>query len=84
MTGASNLATREGWEQSGVVESKVWLSALIPGRTRDEHAAAHGQEVGLNESFDVGGESLDYPADPSGSPENIINCLCSMVAQLKE
>jgi hypothetical protein len=44
--------------------------------TRQEHADADGQSVGLNETFSVSGEDLMYPADPSGSPGNTYNCLC--------
>lgn len=82
MTGADNAGTMAGWEQSGVVKGKTWLSALAPNRTRDEHAAAHGQTVKLFEKFDVGGEKLEYPGDPIGAPGNIINCLCSMTAEV--
>ena len=38
---------------------------------------ADGQEVGIDEAFDVGGEALMYPADPAGSPGNIIRCRCT-------
>jgi HK97 family phage portal protein len=82
-TGTSNSGSLEAWRQSEVVSGKSWLSALTD-RTRDAHAEAHGQEVGIDEPFIVGGESLDYPGDPSGSPGNIINCLCSTLAVLKE
>lgn len=82
MTGADNAGTLEAWEQSGVVKGKTWLSALLPDRTRDEHAAAHGQTVKLDESFEVGGESLAHPGDPRASVGNIANCLCSMTAEL--
>lgn len=80
MTGASNSGSVEAWRQSGVVRGKTWISALQPDRTRDAHAAAHGQTVGLNEMFVVDGESLLYPGDPAGSPGNIINCLCVTIA----
>lgn len=80
MTGASNDGRYEAWNQSGVVRGKTWISALQADRTREAHAAAHGQTVGLNELFTVDGESLQYPGDPSGSPGNIINCLCSAIA----
>jgi hypothetical protein len=80
MTGASNAGTVEAWRQSEVVSGKTWISALQPGRTRDAHAEAHGQTVPLNGMYVVGGESLDYPGDPYGSPGNIINCLCSEIA----
>lgn len=84
MTGASNAGSVEAWKQSEVVSGKVWISALIPDRTRDAHAEAHGQEVGLNEVFTVDGENLMYPGDPQGSPGNIINCLCGTTAVVEE
>ncbi len=84
MTGSSNEGAFEAWNQSGVVRGKTWISALQPGRTRDAHAAAHGQTVGVNEMFDVDGEHLMYPGDPNGSPGNIINCLCGMIAVVEE
>ncbi len=84
MTGSGNFGSQEAWEQSNVVRGKTWISALIPGRTRDEHAAAHGQTVGIHEMFSVGGESLEYPGDPSASPGNIINCLCTQIAIVEE
>jgi HK97 family phage portal protein len=79
-TAMSNTGSFEAWSQSEVVKGKTWISALQPGRTRDAHAAAHGQTVGLNEMFLVDGENLMYPGDPQGSPGNIINCLCAAVA----
>lgn len=84
MTGASNAGIFEAWNQSGIVTGKEWESALQPGRTRDAHAEAHGQIVGLNEYFTVGGEQLMFPGDPAGSPENIINCLCTMLEVIEE
>lgn len=80
MTGASNAGSWEAWKQSEVVKGKTWISALQPGRTRDAHAAAHGQTVGLNEMFLVDGENLMYPGDPQGSPGNVVNCLCAAIA----
>jgi len=84
MTGAANFGSNEAWSQSGVVDEHMWISALLPDRTRDEHAAAHGQVVKLGERFTVGGESLRYPGDPEGRPENIVNCLCVDVAVVAE
>ena len=79
----SNGGTMEAWRQSGVVESKTWLSALLPDRTRDWHADAHGQTVALDADFEVGGEAMAHPGDRRGSPENVINCLCSMTAGVR-
>jgi hypothetical protein len=54
---------------------KVWISDQGES-ARDEHMDANGQAVALSENFSVGGESLEYPGDPGGSAENIINCKC--------
>ena len=47
-------------------------------RVRDDHADADGQIVAMGAPFEVGGESLLYPGDPDGSPENVINCRCTV------
>ncbi len=55
---------------------KAW-SPTLDDRTRPEHAAMDGSEpIGMDELFDVGGEMLDRPGDPAGSPENTISCRC--------
>lgn len=76
---ASNAGSMSGARVLGdyAPQRKVWIATLDP-RTRDAHADADGQEVGLDEPFVVGGESLDYPGDPAGSPENVINCRCTV------
>jgi uncharacterized protein with gpF-like domain len=84
MTGASNFGTDQAWRQSEVVAGKIWISALIPDRTRDSHFEAHGQVVKLGEMYSVGGASLAYPGDPSGPPGEIINCLCVEQAVIKD
>jgi uncharacterized protein with gpF-like domain len=48
-------------------------------RIRDTHAMAHGQTKGLNEYFNVGGDLLMFPGDVGGSPEEIINCRCTIM-----
>jgi len=45
---------------------------------RPAHEDADGQEVPIDEPFDVDGEELMYPGDPSGSEGNVINCQCTM------
>lgn len=76
---ASNAGDLVGWRESGVAGSKTWL-ATMDDRCRPEHAEADGQTVGLDEQFEVGGESCDYPGDPALSPENSCNCRCTMTA----
>lgn len=57
---------------------KQWVT-VVDGRQRDAHDEAHLQIVRHDEPFIVGGEALDFPRDPAGSPWNIINCRCHMV-----
>lgn len=64
-------------EAGYLVTLKTWTS-VGDEKVRDAHADADGQEVESSESFDVGGESLDYPGDPNGSPGNVINCRCGL------
>lgn len=74
---ANNKASLEGLKQAGV-KTKTWLTA-IDERTREWHVEADGQTVGIDEPFIVNNEELDFPGDPKGSPENIINCRCTVV-----
>ena len=68
---------KEAFRVSGVQE-KQWLSQR-DGRVRESHDLVDGQQVALNQSFDVMGVALDFPGDPSGPPEEIINCRCTMI-----
>ena len=60
-------------------QKKRWV-AVSDGRTRDGHAAANGQEVGIDEPFIVRYKGQDikmkYPHDGSGGAGNNINCRC--------
>ncbi len=71
-------AVRDVSEELGIKMLKVWLPTL-DDRTRPEHQAMAGADpVPLDEQFDVGGEMMDRPGDPSASPENTINCRCAL------
>lgn len=82
-----NWAELEGYKESEFVDLKGWLSARVPN-SREEHIDAANQyednPIPLAEPFVVGGEALMFPGDPSGSPGNIINCLCSLFPAGKE
>ncbi len=65
-------------EDSEALGTKEWISTN-DDRTRPDHVEVNGQQVHINEKFKVGGESLAFPGDPSGSPENIINCRCQII-----
>lgn len=60
-----------------VVAGKEWVS-VRDERVRDAHADADGQTVGTVDPFSVEDEDLLYPGDPNGSPDNIINCRCTL------
>ncbi len=73
--GAANAGAFGAAKETGLDLRKEWLAAE-DDRTRPDHAAADGQIVGMDESFDVGGSSLAYPGDPSAPADQIINCRC--------
>ena len=72
---AAQAGAQSAAKSTGFPMRKVWLSGAGE-RTREDHAAADGQTVALDEPFTVGGESLMYPGDPAGSAEQVINCRC--------
>lgn len=72
---ASQWAQVEAIRDTGLVLRKEWVAANDE-RTRVFHGDANGQIVGPDEKFLVGGEELEFPGDPNGSAENVINCRC--------
>jgi len=86
MAKVENWGQLEGYKQSELVELKGWLSAFLP-TTRESHAEADqhysDNPIPLNEAFEVGGELLQYPGDPSGSPGNVIECKCATYPEVK-
>jgi len=73
---AGNAGIFDGFKQAGVT-TKRWISSRDE-KVRDTHAIADGQEVDTTDPFDVGGFLLEYPGDPHGPPEEIVNCRCTM------
>lgn len=78
-TAAANGGKLEGWKQSGLVKKKRWRAANNK-RTRKDHREANGQTVDIDKPFNVGGEKLMHPGDPSGSAKQIVHCRCTMQA----
>lgn len=70
-------AAQQATQGTDVGVVRTWNSVLDK-HTRDAHAEADGQTVGLDENFSVGGEELMYPGDPSGSSDNTIGCRCDV------
>lgn len=75
--GAANYGADGAARATGLDVRKEWVAASDE-RTREEHSAADGQVVAMDQPFDVGGEMLMYPGDPNGSGGNIINCRCAI------
>lgn len=63
-------------EETGGEFEKVWLATMGP-RTRPSHREADGQRVGLDDPFIVGGSALEFPGDPFGPAEEVIQCRCT-------
>jgi len=54
---------------------KVWRHGPPNKLSRPDHVALDGEVRKLTEKFSNG---LAYPGDPSGAPEDVINCTCWM------
>lgn len=80
---ASNAGSTSLVLEMGFKGTKTWL-ATEDERTRPTHVMAEGQTVDLRASFDVGGAPLLFPGDPSGPPEEIINCRCTTTYDLED
>lgn len=65
---------------TGLEFRKFWI-AVDDGRTRDDHKKAQADSrdriIRNREPFNVGGEALMFPGDPTGSAGQIINCRCA-------
>jgi Phage Mu protein F like protein len=76
---AQQQAMEQAVESGAVAQenvSFVWR-ATQDNRTRDSHVAMDGQEVKMGEMFISGlGNELEYPGDPNGPPEDVVNCRC--------
>ena len=56
---------------------RVWVATLV--NSRPTHVEAHGQRVGLDEPFEVGGYAMDHPRDRSAPVGETENCRCGMI-----
>lgn len=82
-TGAAYGVARDDAMKSAGVEYKEWLTSHN-ANVRPTHAEADGQIREIDEPFEVGGEQLDFPCDPDGSSEEVINCHCVQIASTKD
>lgn len=75
VVGTLNEAAKEAGEDQPI-NSKTWLSSQ-DGRVRPTHQDADGQTVPIDQPYSVGGFDLQYPGDPDGPDEEVINCRCT-------
>ncbi|MDX2277726.1 MAG: phage minor head protein [Hyphomonadaceae bacterium] len=74
---AQNAGMIGAAEQLGIRVIKTWV-AIQDGRTRTSHSLVDGKTILPGQKFEVGDAQLEYPGDPNGPPEEIINCRCTM------
>jgi len=74
---AANYGRNEAAKETGLPLRREWLAAHDE-RTREAHAEADGQIVGMDDAFTVGGVPMMYPGDPSAPPELVVNCRCTL------
>lgn len=81
-TGAQNAGREDAYkaaEEKGIEMQQEWV-ATLDDRTRHSHRMMHGERIDVGGTFSNG---CRYPGDPSGDPEEVYNCRCTMVAQIK-
>jgi hypothetical protein len=59
-----------------------WL-ATDDSRTRPDHVEADGQVQPFGTPFTVGAFQMMHPHDPAGPPEEVINCRCVELLEIK-
>lgn len=81
ITGAQNAGRVDTYSEAaekGINLKQIWI-ATLDNRTRHSHALMDGEMVDVGEEFSNG---CRYPGDPSGEPEEVYNCRCTMRAHL--
>ena len=71
-----NAGVYFGAKQVGAA-SKTWIS-LKDTKTRAEHRLLDGNTVGVSDAFNVGGDVIRFPGDPSAPARMTMNCRCRL------
>lgn len=82
MTGAQNAGRVDSYkraEDMGIELEQTW-QATLDNVTRHSHRQLDGESVPVGETFSNG---CEYPGDPSGPPEEVYNCRCTLISSLK-
>ena len=84
MISASNQAANEGAMATGLETRKFWSTSGLPN-TRETHLADQrysNQVNGLKQNETFPNTGLRFPGDPSGAPEEVINCRCTLLHEV--
>ena len=79
-TAAENGGRQARYEQiteMGIEGVREWV-ATMDNRTRHEHRLLDGQRRKVDEPFEVEGETIMFPSDPTAAPHMVYNCRCAM------
>ena len=82
MTGAENAGRVNAYQRAqsmGIELEQMWL-ATLDGRTRPSHRAIDGESVPVSATFSNG---CRFPGDPSGPAAEVMNCRCTLIANLR-
>jgi hypothetical protein len=70
---SAEVAQAETYRRNGITR-KQWN--ILARNTRPTHEVLAGVQVGIDETFDVGGFAADHPCDQSLPAEELVNCHC--------
>ena len=76
MTRTDGWGSVEGYKQNDAIDMKGWNCQKLD-TSREDHIDADGQEVGVDDDFEIGGEAMAWPGDDRASAGNVCNCRCS-------
>lgn len=69
-------------EGMGIKILQQWM-ATLDSRTRHEHRQLDGQKRKVGEAFEVEGEKILFPGDPSADPALVYNCRCTLIGEVE-
>lgn len=80
---AAGFASHESAKQTGLNLKKQWVSSR-DDRVRDSHNVGTGIDGEIREMDELYSNGCMFPGDPSGPPEEVINCRCVEAYQVPE
>lgn len=80
---AAGFASHESAKQTGLQLKKQWISSR-DDRVRDSHKVGTGIDGEIREMDELYSNGCMFPGDPSGPPEEVINCRCTEAYRVPE